>query len=367
MGTKAGDIELYDVAAATLARSIPAHSGPLWALALTPGGKGFATGGGDKEVKFWEFCLAEAEPGEGNGDSSGARPGSLSARHVRTLRLTEDVLALRFTPDGRLLCCALLDSTVKVFFSESLKFFLSLYGHKLPALCLDVSSDGALAATGGADKNVKLWGLDFGDCHASLFAHDDSVTQLAFVPRTHYLFSASKDRCLKYWDGDSHEPLLTLRGHASELWALCVSSGGEFAVTCGHDRSLRLWARTEEPFFVEEEKERRLESLFEDGGLLGDGPGERAAAAADDADPAQAAVGLAGRKTTASLGAAECIVEALEVAEAEAVRRAEFDAQAERVREPPIATCAFVCGCLALDRCKRTSRRLWRWGTREAL
>lgn len=33
--------------------------------------------------------------------------------------------------------------------------------------------------------------------------------------------------------------------------------------TAGADRSLRVWQRTEEPFFVEEEKEKRLESLFE--------------------------------------------------------------------------------------------------------
>lgn len=38
---------------------------------------------------------------------------------------------------------------------------------------------------------------------------------------------------------------------------------GDFVVSAGHDRSLRLWERTSEPFFVEEEKEKRLESLFE--------------------------------------------------------------------------------------------------------
>lgn len=70
---------------------------------------------------------------------------------------------------------AILDSTVKVFYDDSLKFFLSLYGHKLPVMSMDISDDGALLATGSADKTVKIWGLDFGDCHRSLLAHDDSV------------------------------------------------------------------------------------------------------------------------------------------------------------------------------------------------
>lgn len=42
-----------------------------------------------------------------------------------------------------------------------------------------------------------------------------------------------------------------------------------------HDRSLRRWQRSSEPFFVEEEKEARLESMFEadlEGGAQGAGP-----------------------------------------------------------------------------------------------
>jgi U3 small nucleolar RNA-associated protein 12 len=48
-----------------------------------------------------------------------------------------------------------------------------------------------------------------------------------------------------------------------QVWCLAVSSLGDFAVSGGADRSLRVWTRTEEPFFVEEEREKRLESLFE--------------------------------------------------------------------------------------------------------
>ncbi len=51
---------------------------------------------------------------------------------------------------------ALLDCTVKVFFVDSLKFWLSLYGHKLPVLSMDISSDSALLASGSADKNLKV-------------------------------------------------------------------------------------------------------------------------------------------------------------------------------------------------------------------
>jgi U3 small nucleolar RNA-associated protein 12 len=133
--------------------------------------------------------------------------------------MTDDILSVRFSPNGKLLAVALLDSTVKVFYQDTLKFFLSLYGHKvcfpyalsvvaainalqLPVLSMDISHDSKLLVTSSADKNVKIWGLDFGDCHKSLFAHDDSVMQVAFEAKSHYFWSVGKDKMLKYWDGD---------------------------------------------------------------------------------------------------------------------------------------------------------------------
>ena len=76
---------------------------------------------------------------------------------------------------------------------------------------MDISGDSKLIVTCSADKNVKIWGLDFGDCHRSIFAHDDSVMQVAFektdrrdfnAKPSHYFWTVGKDKMLKYWDGD---------------------------------------------------------------------------------------------------------------------------------------------------------------------
>lgn len=67
---------------------------------------------------------------------------------------------------------------------------------------MDISDDSKLIVTCSADKNVKIWGLDFGDCHKSIFAHEGSVMQVAFERNTHYFWTVGKDKMLKYWDGD---------------------------------------------------------------------------------------------------------------------------------------------------------------------
>ena len=72
-----------------------------------------------------------------------------------------------------------------------------------------------------------------------------------FVKKTHYVFSVGKDRLVKYWDADKFELLLTLEGHHADVWCLAISNRGDFIVTGSHDRSIRRWDRTEEPFFIE--------------------------------------------------------------------------------------------------------------------
>eukprot|EP00249_Psilotum_nudum_P021026 c27942_g1_i2 orf=1058-3220(-) len=240
VGTKGGTLEIFDIGAGERIKVVEAHSGAVWSIAPMPDGNGFISGSADHDVRFWEYELVQEK-------DSAAK--TLSVNNVRTLKMAEDVLSVRLSPNAKYLAVALLDSTIKVFFADSLKFFLSLYGHKLPVLCMDISSDGALLVSGSADKNVKIWGLDFGDCHRSLFAHADSVMAVQFVLNTHYMFSVGKDRLVKYWDADKFELLLILEGHHAEVWCLAVSSLGDFIVTGSHDRSIRRWDRTEEPFF----------------------------------------------------------------------------------------------------------------------
>lgn len=263
---KDGRVILFDLASGDALQQQQAHEGAVWSIAMRPNGKGFATGSADKEVKFWEFELPDADD---DAPASAAAPSSraLEIVHVRTLKLTDEVLSIKYThhsdPSKLLLAVALLDNTVKIFFDDTLRFFLSLYGHKLPVMSMDVSADSTLLVTASADKNVKLWGLDFGDCHKSFFAHDDSVTAVAFLARTHYFFTAGKDRRVKYWDGDRFESILTLEGHKSEVWCLAAAKDGTFIVSGSHDRSIRVWRRTEQQVFLEEEREREMDTLID--------------------------------------------------------------------------------------------------------
>ncbi|MES1903381.1 MAG: Dip2/Utp12 protein, partial [Paramarteilia canceri] len=97
-----------------------------------------------------------------------------------------------------------------VFDFETLKNRLTLYGHKLPVQCLDSSSDSKLIASGSLDKDLKVWGTNFGDCHFSKFAHKDGVVSLKFKPDSNYCFTGGKDGLIKVWNSQNGSYILAI-------------------------------------------------------------------------------------------------------------------------------------------------------------
>nr|XP_054753493.1 WD repeat-containing protein 3-like [Lytechinus pictus] len=310
VGNKAGQLEMFDIASGSLMESFEAHEGAVWSICLSPDKRGFVTGSADKTLKFWEFELVSSENDEGR------TVRELSIVHTRTLKMSDDVLCVKYSPDGRLVAASLLDSTVKVFFADTLKFFLSLYGHKLPVLNMDISSDSTLLVTGSADRNVKLWGLDFGDCHKSMFAHDDSVMCIGFLPDTHLFFTGGKDGKIKQWDGDHFQQITTLEGHHGEVWCMAISPDGSFMVSASHDKSLRIWEKTEEPLVLEEEQEMERERKYEESLNKEEQP--------IAGEPTGGEVSLPEKRTTETLKGAERLMEALNLYQEETAKMEDY-------------------------------------------
>ena len=309
LGTREGTLEVFDIASSTLLHIIKAHEKEVWALQVSPDGKSLVTGSADSSAKFWEFKVVQEEV-----LGTTRKVPKLTLVHTRTLKVADDILAVRFSPDNRLLALSTLDHTVKVFFLDSLKLYLTLYGHKLPVLSIDISYDSKLIVTSSADKNVRIWGLDFGDCHKAFFAHQDSILSVSFVPNNnegngHHFFSASKDRVIKYYDGDKFEQIQRLTGHHGEIWAMAIAHSGEFVVSASHDKSIRIWQQTDDQIFLEEEREKELEELYENTLLTSLEQDDQEANGDAEANEAVDA----GKQTVQTLMAGEKLAEALDL------------------------------------------------------
>ncbi|KAK6459156.1 beta transducin [Scheffersomyces xylosifermentans] len=324
VGFKNGDLELYDLATSSLVDRVEkAHDSgssmisgnkeedngsAIWSLDLTPDGKTLVTGGNDKSVRFWNFKVEEEVVPATNAITS-----KLKLVHTQTLELNEDVLCVKISPDAKYLAISLLNNNVQVVFFDTLKLFLTLYGHKLPVLSIDISFDSKLIITSSADKNIKIWGLDFGDCHRSIFGHQDSIMNVSFIGETHNFFSSGKDGLIKYWDGDKFECIQKLSAHQSEVWCLSVSSNGLFMVSTSHDHSIRLWSATDDQVFLEEEREKEMDELYENT-LLDSLEDDPAQPRGDDNEEDESdEVTKVSRQTMETLKAGEKLMEALDI------------------------------------------------------
>jgi U3 small nucleolar RNA-associated protein 12 len=55
VGTKSGEIQVFDLGSSTLVQSTQAHEGAVWSLHVRSDKAAMASGSADKDIKFWEF------------------------------------------------------------------------------------------------------------------------------------------------------------------------------------------------------------------------------------------------------------------------------------------------------------------------
>ncbi|KAF4676163.1 Dip2/Utp12 protein [Perkinsus olseni] len=263
-GSKDGSLVLYDLQTGECrCRTLASEGGqPLYGICDDPEEQdNFITVGADKTLRYYATDFASLE------DESSIFVEDESKR----LTLNDDGLCVALSPKDkkadapRFLAIGMLDSTITVVYADTGKQFLTLYGHQLPVLTVAFSDDGQLLASGSADKNIKLWHPKFGNCLHSLRAHESSVTSISWLPGTHYLASVGKvDGMLKLWDCDRSEEIASLPGHNGDVWSVACDADGALLATGGADRSIRLWKRSDEQMFIEEEQEEALDRQLEE-------------------------------------------------------------------------------------------------------
>ncbi|CDR93757.1 WD domain, G-beta repeat containing protein, putative [Babesia bigemina] len=241
--------EVYKLAADTSKRSSDLD---VISICEHPDHASFAAAFRDRCVRVFQYMLKKKGSQE-----------VLCVKEVSSTSLADDPTEVRYSSDGRLLAVALHDSTVQTFYTDTMKPFLSLYGHKLPVTSIDISSDGTLLASSSLDKTIKIWGLDFGNIRRSLLGHSSAVVKCRWINNTHYLVTTSLDSSIKLWDCDTYELICQLRGHSTAVRSLAVSSDAHFFISASDDSTIRFWRRTDEQIFLSEEREKELELQLE--------------------------------------------------------------------------------------------------------
>ncbi|SGY22700.1 BQ5605_C019g08845 [Microbotryum silenes-dioicae] len=125
-------------------------------------------------------------------------------------------------------------------------------GHAAEVLSLDLSTDGTILASGGADKVIGVWNVKGENAKwvRGLSGHKDRVASLAFRQGTQELYSSSFDRTIKLYDLSTLSYVETLFGHQDSIQHIAALRG-ELAVSAGgRDKTVRYWKVAEESQLV---------------------------------------------------------------------------------------------------------------------
>eukprot|EP00639_Heterosigma_akashiwo_P033283 CAMPEP_0194723290 /NCGR_PEP_ID=MMETSP0296-20130528/14321_1 /TAXON_ID=39354 /ORGANISM="Heterosigma akashiwo, Strain CCMP2393" /LENGTH=250 /DNA_ID=CAMNT_0039626651 /DNA_START=61 /DNA_END=810 /DNA_ORIENTATION=- len=128
---------------------------------------------------------------------------------------------------------------------EASKFTMlrALKGHTLPVLAMDYDGSGALCATGGVDRTVKVWDVPRGYATHNFKGHAALVTAVAFPPdpRQMVVVSGSEDCTVRVWDLIAKKSCVAVfKDHLSVVTTLAFS-GSYTLLTGSRDKVVNFW------------------------------------------------------------------------------------------------------------------------------
>ena len=117
----------------------------------------------------------------------------------------------------------------------------TLSGHADAVYSVAFSPDGAVVASGSADKTIKLWNVSTGVEIRTLTGHSDVVYSVAFSPDGTAVASGSADDTVGIWDARAGTLIRTLSGHTSWVLSVAFSPDGKRLATGSDYDGVALW------------------------------------------------------------------------------------------------------------------------------
>lgn len=161
------------------------------------------------------------------------------------------VYQIAFSPKGNMLVSGSYDEAVYLWDVRSARVMKSLPAHSDPVGGIDVVWDGTLIASCATDGLIRIWDTATGQCLRTL-VHEDNppVTSVKFSPNGKFVLAWTLDDCVRLWNYVEGRCIKTYQGHANRKYSIGGGFGkygfagippDAFAVSGSEDGSILCW------------------------------------------------------------------------------------------------------------------------------
>ncbi|XP_028405622.1 autophagy-related protein 16-1-like [Dendronephthya gigantea] len=199
---------------------VVAHDGEVNAVAFSPNGRYFATGGSDKLVKIWEIGKTCDTKSTIHGCNAG-------------------VTSVEFDMQDKLLLASSNDYACRIWTYSDGRLRHTLTGHTNKVSSAKFLLDSTKVVSGSHDRTLKVWDLRTKACNRTIFAgsscNDVVTTSLASTT----IISGHFDKRIRFWDSRS-DTSSTEIGLPGRVTSLCISPDRNTLLAATRGDALKL-------------------------------------------------------------------------------------------------------------------------------